>query len=337
MFGTDVVSCIYAKLWNQNHDSGDAINAFLALERDQGLEVFAPEAEVLRSAEDIQTFLNGRLATIVFPGHRRRELFTSAQSIFGFPESTSIVALPEPDDYFIDFIPFDGNEQAAFAACRGYGDDQPLRHALETSRNNQDYVKPTQAYQCRQIRVVEALAERLGRPISVVDFGGAFGAQFTVLDKAQKHLISEWHVVETPELVAAAQDLSTQTKLSFSDSLTSVNQKPDLIIASSSLQYVPDFETHWKDIIATGAEWICVDRTPMTDSGETKTFLQRVYRSRGKWRYETSYPMFCRRREDYLAPLKKDYQIVALNELEDEAGHSRSGIDTHLFFVAVLK
>ena len=51
-------------------------------------------------------------------------------------------------------------------------------------------------------------------------------------------------------------------QLRFETDIENISEKPDYVLASSSLQYLANFEEHFRKLSMLDAEFFCIDRTP---------------------------------------------------------------------------
>lgn len=84
-------------------------------------------------------------------------------------------------------------------------------------------------------------ASRPRSHVRVLDFGGAFGHYFDVATSAFPNVSWEWTVVETPTMVTLATRTDSGKSISWTSGLDSaVGERWDFVLASASLNYVPD-------------------------------------------------------------------------------------------------
>lgn len=106
------------------------------------------------------------------------------------------------------------------------------------------------------------------RPFTVIDFGGNAGYHYWVMRKLiPEPLPIRWHVVETPAMVQAAQELETD-ELRFFDTIAAAANgfaHVDLIFSSSALQYTPSPAQFLKDLLTVGASSVFITRTPFAE------------------------------------------------------------------------
>lgn len=114
-------------------------------------------------------------------------------------------------------------------------------------------------------------AERL----SVLDWGGGVGHYRALARALLPELELEWHCREVPTVTAVGRELSPE--IHFHDDDSCLQRSYDLVVASSSLQYVQD----WADLLAglAGAtgRWLYVTRLPVALESDSFVVLQRAH------------------------------------------------------------
>lgn len=166
------------------------------------------------------------------------------------------------------------------------------------------------------LALMTAAAKDDGR-LSVVDFGGGLGSHAmrwrNVLD-----VLSDWRwcVVEQPHFVAEGERLFGDIlHLSFASSIAeSKRLSPNVVMASSVLQYLSDPLDTLDRLVALDARTIIIDRTPFADDGVERILAQYVPASLGK----ASYPLRMFAREDFEARLCSRYKPVQEFNSRDE-------------------
>ncbi len=131
------------------------------------------------------------------------------------------------------------------------------------------------------IRVLMAVGLAINEnKIKVIDFGGGGGNHFTVTSMGFSDLDSiEWNIVETNRFVQRAKEINVPG-LRFFDRLELANKamkEPDLLLASSTLQYCPDPIDMLDRLTKIGAKYIFLTRTPF-NSGH-----QSIYSVQSSW------------------------------------------------------
>ena len=129
MFGTDVVSCIYADQWNKSSEVDAPIAGFVDASNGarETLAAYRPSAELF-TWSSIAAQLDGmRVPTIVYPKHREEALLKQIQPLPTMLRAKlQAVALPTPPDYVIEWLPFQGGLEDAEKFTEGYDSLYPL-------------------------------------------------------------------------------------------------------------------------------------------------------------------------------------------------------------------
>jgi len=124
-------------------------------------------------------------------------------------------------------------------------------------------------------RGVGILLLKNNKIINVLDFGGGGGNLFHAMRRFLPKLQFNWGVVDTPELV---QQIHSRLQKNFDNSLRSSNlefftsieslvlkfKKVDIIIASSSIQYLEDPYAKLNELLSLGAHVLQISRMPLT-------------------------------------------------------------------------
>ena len=260
--------------------------------------------------------------TIVYPKHHEQALLKQIEPLpSALRSQLNALALPEPPDYVIEWQLFNGSFEEAAKLTEGYDSTLPTEHLIRsTLQLTRSQTHKLTGAQLRQVQLVEAFSREVGRPLRVIDFGGAAGANFHVLPPALKANIESWTVLETPKVVEQSREVFTDfDKLRFETDIEDLNEKPDYVLASSSLQYIGDFERHFRKLSALDAEFFCIDRTPVSSDGEERIYLQRVHRENDGYSYSTSYPLTCRSMDSYKQAFQRRYHLVKEFFLDDES------------------
>lgn len=102
-----------------------------------------------------------------------------------------------------------------------------------------------------------------GEPLNVLEIGGACGALFFEINYLLPLSIGRWHIVETPSMAKIGRKMFQDDKLTFYDDLLHATSdfEPDLLIAQSVLQYMPDPLAAWQSLIQIRANHAYVART----------------------------------------------------------------------------
>lgn len=115
------------------------------------------------------------------------------------------------------------------------------------------------------------------KTISVIDIGGACGAQYFFLRKLLPDSVRlSWRIVETPAMVARASRLAAD-ELSFHTDLKSAAREgsADAVLASGVLQYMPEPYEYLKSIVEVRPDYISIHRTPFFEERQEAVHIQK--------------------------------------------------------------
>lgn len=152
-----------------------------------------------------------------------------------------------------------------------------------------------------------------GGRLSVLDFGGGLASHYL----RWRSLLSElpemhWAVVEQANYVAEGRRLfPSNPTLSFHEDITAVAISPNVVLASSALQYLPEPYLVLQKIIELAPRVIILDRQPCGESDAVMTQLVPPCLGRA------SYPLWILSRDKVYAQLSPSYQLLCEFETSD--------------------
>jgi putative methyltransferase (TIGR04325 family) len=159
----------------------------------------------------------------------------------------------------------------------------------------------------------------LTRPIKVLDFGGGAGLAYYEINRIFPGLILEWSVVETELLVKLAKHTENE-QLKFYNSIQEANlqNKYDLIFASSSIPYSLNPIETLSQLIDLSAKNIIITRNALTDKASEQKILQiSDLKSNGPGLGGTelknkfvAYPLVILRIRDFESIVQSKYEII---------------------------
>ena len=168
-------------------------------------------------------------------------------------------------------------------------------------------------------------SSRSNGKLSVLDFGGALGSSYHQNKKFLNLLdFVEWNIIEQPNFVNAGNEYFKTDVLYFYDSLNNYvknNKKPNVILLSSVLQYMPDPYCILKDLIQQDADVIIIDRTSYNIDSEIDLIrIQTV----PDHIYSASYPCWFLNEKKLINFLNENNYLLietfpALDNLDDRA------------------
>ena len=173
----------------------------------------------------------------------------------------------------------------ASAACgMTYNDDTLARVVVEKTKALQANAR-SESFETDlgSLRTLAALGVLQRSPadgvLRVLDFGGAAGYHYLVARALlPQSLILDWRVVETPALVAAAQELQDGQMSLFSSierATASWTEPPHLTFASGVLQCVPEPLKTCQELVDLSGDALVITRTSFSEDGTTRAIVQR--------------------------------------------------------------
>ena len=162
--------------------------------------------------------------------------------------------------------------------------------------------------------------------VSVLDWGGGLG-HYAVLGRAVLPEVTlDWHCREVPSVARAGA--SANPEVTFHTDDACLERTYDLVVASSSLQYEPDWQALLRRLASATSGYLLVTRLPIADEAPSFVVLQRA----GGYGYATEYLGWVVSREELLAEaaaaglaldreLLLDAWLSAAGAPEDPIGH----------------
>jgi len=216
--------------------------------------------------------------------------------------------------------------QTAAARCAGY--DQPaileqIRLAAGRVRTGEGayerdgvlFEEP--AYSWPLLAVLLEVAAAHGGILRVLDFGGSLGSAYFQHRRWLDPLAAvEWCVVEQEHFVRCGREEFADERLGFYSNIAAclAVSRPDLILLSSVLGYLPDPETVLRELAGLDAASLLIDRTGFTRNGLERITVQRVPAEI----YPATYPCRFFSRTALVRLLAPQYELVATFTALDE-------------------
>ena len=208
-------------------------------------------------------------------------------------------------------------EEAA-SRCSGYETQDILERVKQatkivvsdTTRFERDgIVISEKQYPFALIAVLLDAAQRHGRKLSVLDFGGSLGSSYYQCKDFLMALTDlRWSVVEQAHFVDCGKAEFQNEILKFYHNIEECYrvETPNVVLFSSVLQYVEHVDILLHDVISRMPDTVIIDRTPFV-SGSTRIAVQNVPTSIGK----ASYPIRLFAHEDLTKYFMSGYNFVS--------------------------
>lgn len=154
--------------------------------------------------------------------------------------------------------------------------------------------------------------------LSVIDFGGSLGSTFYQNRKFLQSLEKvKWNIVEQKRFVDIGLDLIQTERLKFYYTIESCMEenKPNCILLSSVLPYVPDPYGTLAEIFTHRFPFLILDKMPFLKGPKDRITIQKTPKSI----YQASYPAWFFSESKFRSVLEKQYTIVEEFRCKDEA------------------
>jgi putative methyltransferase (TIGR04325 family) len=168
-----------------------------------------------------------------------------------------------------------------------------------------------------------AAARNAGK-LNVLDFGGALGSSYFQNRKLLQSLPDmRWNVVEQRHFVEVGKARIQDDQLRFFRTIEEslAESRPNVILASSVLQYLPDPIEIMNKLPISGADCLVIDRTPFADCANDRLMVQRVPPAI----YSATYPMWVFSKSRFLAALEDEWRLVASSMSPEGQQRSEEG------------
>jgi len=144
--------------------------------------------------------------------------------------------------------------------------------------------------------------------LNVLDFGGSLGSSYYQCKSFLSGLDNlQWSIVEQPHFVDCGKELFTDETLKFYETIDEclTEQKPNVVLLSSVLQYIEKPYDLIKEISNTNIDYLLIDRTPCANSKEILT-IQTVPPNI----YQVSYPSWIFNEQQLNHTLEQSYSLL---------------------------
>jgi len=159
------------------------------------------------------------------------------------------------------------------------------------------------------VGLLKAACENSNR-LRVLDFGGSLGSSYFQNRKMLSGLNSlKWSIVEQPHYIVCGKKCFQSNELVFYEDPNAciLQERPDLFLASSVLQYLEKPYVILSQIIESEIKWIVIDRTPfLLNDEKDRLTVQKVPPSI----YDASYPAWFFNRKSFLQFFDGKYDLI---------------------------
>ncbi|TGL16502.1 methyltransferase, TIGR04325 family [Leptospira yanagawae] len=210
--------------------------------------------------------------------------------------------------------------EMALASSSGYDSEQILDKVVEATREvvsgkavfeRDSVLFYKKDYSPVFLSMLYYVISRVENNLFVMDFGGSLGSVYF----QNRELLSrlkrlEWSIIEQGLFVTSGKKLFENETLKFYYDLNefSKEREANLVIFSSSLPYIKDWQEILKSVVDTNVKFILIDRTPFFEKESVKTRICVEYVP--KEIYEGSYPVYIFNQNQFESILRANYNKV---------------------------
>jgi putative methyltransferase (TIGR04325 family) len=218
-----------------------------------------------------------------------------------------------------------GSWAAAKEQCQGYDSENILNKVaaslLQVKNGTAVYERDSVLFDKIQYSwpllagLLRAAAEN-GNNLSVLDFGGSLGSAYFQNRGYLSSLHSlSWSIVEQAHFVARGRQDFADAVLKFYPSLDDalLAEKPNLLLLSSVVQYLPEPYAFLAGVIEKEIEYIIVDRTAflVNEDGSYRDGELLTVQVVPEWIYPASYPAWFFNKQAFCSLFWGKYDLVA--------------------------
>jgi putative methyltransferase (TIGR04325 family) len=169
------------------------------------------------------------------------------------------------------------------------------------------------------------VAARHNGVLNVLDFGGSLGSSYFQNRRFLKSIPDvTWSVVEQKHYVDAANKHIKEERLRFYKTIEEclLENKPNVIILSSVLQYLESPSDILDEINKVGAKCLILDRTPFYDGDKDRLIVQNVPSAI----YSASYPMWIFSRKKFNERIDQNWKKIESNVSPEGQNQTNKGL-----------
>lgn len=154
------------------------------------------------------------------------------------------------------------------------------------------------------------IASKKNNFLNVLDFGGSLGTSYFQNKHFLDHIKMNWGIVEQEKFVDYGKKLFEDERLHFYKTVEEYTsrQKPDIVLMSSSIQYIEEPFKELSNIISHKPPFILFDTTPFMKTKEDIITIQKVPPKI----YDASYPVWIFSKDKFISFFTgNNYRLVA--------------------------
>ena len=159
-------------------------------------------------------------------------------------------------------------------SLKSYSDPTFNKFILEKVQSFSESFQTHRILDSNNLKIMTAIS-LLSESPRILDIGGSAGTHFFLAKTIYPQKNFEWRIFENETLVNETTKTENDSQLNYySDFISATeNYAPDLIILSSTLQYLVEPLEKLKTLVGLGSKYILVTKTPMSN-GTPKSVIQ---------------------------------------------------------------
>lgn len=153
------------------------------------------------------------------------------------------------------------------------------------------------------------------KTVNILDYGGSLGSiYFQNKKKINKEIV--WSIIDLKKIVQEGKKNFESRNLKFFYNLKHYKKKmlPDILILSSSLQYLKNWHNILSQLVALKPKYIFILKTSFSEKKQNQIFIQKIPSSI----YKSSYPFWGLDLGVILKILSNKYRLLKITKLKPE-------------------
>ena len=200
---------------------------------------------------------------------------------------------------------------------KSYSDPTFNKFILEKVQSFAERFQTHRILDSNNLKIITAIG-LLSESPRILDIGGSAGTHFFLAKTIYPQKDFEWRIYENEALVKETTKKEIDSQLNYYWDFISVieNYAPDLIILSSTLQYLDEPLEKMKALIDLGSHYILVTKTPMSEGMPKTVFQKSRWNSNGPGnsprvsnRYKLRSTCNILASEDFIKAISTNYEI----------------------------
>ncbi len=189
--------------------------------------------------------------------------------------------------------------------------------ALEILKKNYGYERDSVIFYDNNYNkyLVSKINSLKKKVVNILDYGGSLGSlYFQNKKKINKKIV--WSIVDLKKIIQEGKRNFESRDLKFFFNLESYQKKilPDILILSSSLQYLKNYHDILSRLVSLKPKYIFILKTPFSEKGQNQIFIQKIPSNI----YNSSYPFWRLDLGVLFKLLSNKYKLLKITKVKPE-------------------